>query len=542
MGELTYKQFKDMAARFRAAGDYANEFGCYYNMYRLDKERTYNELYDFRERLMANMATCRNLEQLRKTLKESYRISARDYFDDYCIFIEFERPLPQRFYWPRRKQLLPIAMALQKLATTDLELLAISLPPGVGKSTLAIFFLTWLAGRRPTEPILGGSHSMSFLSGVYSECLRIMTGGEYLWPEVFPGVRIVGTNAADLRIDLDKPKRFETLEFSSINSGNAGKVRARQLLYCDDLIDGIETAMSKTRLDKLWQTYTTDLRQRKQGDHCKELHIATRWSLYDPIGRLQEMYAGSDKALFIAIPALDENDESNFDYPFGVGFNTQFYHDQRRSMDDASWRALYMNEPIERDGTLYDRYEMRYYFDLPDKEPDAIVSVCDTADNGGDFWVMPIAYKYGQDYYIDRFVCDNGKPNLVENKIINVLCSEKVELIRFESNRAGGRTAERVQKELRNRGARTRVTTKWSQTNKETRIIVSSGYVKEHFLFKNPSAYENDKEYRQAMLMLFAYSMVGKNNHDDVPDALASLADMVGELDGNKVTVMRRPW
>ena len=165
-------------------------------------------------------------------------------------------------------------------------------------------------------------------------------------------------------------QRFETLEFTSIGTGNAGLYRASRLLYCDDLVSGIEVALSKERLDKLWETYTTDLRQRKIGDHCKELHIATRWSVHDVIGRLENDYGDSDRAKFIVIPALDENDESNFDYAYGVGFNTQFYRQQRDIMDDASWDALYMNEPIERQGVLFEAKELRRYFALPDKEPD----------------------------------------------------------------------------------------------------------------------------------------------------------------------------
>lgn len=540
---IGYNGFLKMAKRFRDAGDYNNEYGCLYNMYKLDKARARDNIIKFRLRLQAEVSDGRGSSKLRELIKNTYRIMAPDYFDDYCIYVEFDRPLDKRFYLPRRKQLLPLVEALQRLADGETDILGISLPPGVGKTTLAILFLTWLAGRNPDEPILGGSHSMSFLDGVYNECLRIIQGnGEYLWGDCFPNVPLCKTNAKDMRIDLGKHKRFETLEFTSVGAGNAGKVRAVQLLYCDDLVDGIETAMSKERLDKLWVTYTTDLRQRKQGNHCKELHIATRWSLYDPIGRLQNEYAGSDRAEFISVPALDENDESNFDYPFGVGFTTEFYHEQRKIMDDASWRALYMNQPIERDGVLYDHNELRTYFELPAREPDAILAVCDIADGGGDYWAMPIAYKYGEDYYIDGFVCDNGKPNLVENKIVNVLFDRGVQLARFESNRAGGRVAETIQKRIKERKGITRITTKWTQSNKETRIIVSSGYVKEHFLFKDRSLYAEDKEYRTAMNFVTSYSMRGKNQHDDVVDALSLLVDLVQNIDGNKVTVSRRLW
>lgn len=464
-------------------------------------------------------------------------------FDSFVLFCEFDRDERKQFYMPRRPQLKVVVNALQRLADGNLELLSISMPPGVGKSATAIFFLCWMAGKYPDLQILGGSHSNSFLRGVYDECLRIMDkDGEYLWYKVFPNVQVVDTNAKDMRIDLGQRKRFETLEFSSVGSGNAGKVRATNLLYCDDLVEGIEQAMSAERLEKLWQAYTVDLRQRKQGDSVKELHIATRWSVHDVIGRLQDLYEGSDKAEFISLPALDENDHSNFFYPYGLGFSVEMYHQQRDVMDDASWKALYMNQPIERFGLLYSPDELRRYFSRPERDPDAVLAVCDIADGGGDYWCMPIAYQYGNDFYIDYFVCDNGKPDIVEEKIVKVLIDHKVDMARFESNRAGGRVAESVQKKVRERGGKTKITTKWNQANKETRIVVSSGPAKNLFLFKDESLYEHDREYRTAMNLLCGYTMTGKNKHDDVPDAIAQLVDFVQGLDVRQVVVMKRPF
>lgn len=464
-------------------------------------------------------------------------------FESYLLYVESNREPEKKFYPPRRKVLKQVVDALQELADDKLDLLAVSLPPGTGKTTLAIFYLTWLGGRIPNEPMLTGSHSNSFVRGVYDECLRIMDGnGEYLWHDVFPGVKISGTNAKDCRIDLDRRQRFETLEFTSIGTGNAGLYRAATLLYCDDLVSGIEVALSKERLDKLWETYTTDLRQRKIGDHCKELHIATRWSVHDIIGRMEREYIDSDRAKFIVIPALDENDESNFDYAYGVGFSTKFYHEQRNIMDDVSWKALYMNQPIERDGILYQKDELRRYFDLPDKEPDAIIAVCDTKDRGVDYCVMPIAYQYGNDFYIEDVVCDNSNPEVVEARLVSKLIQHKVQMCRFESNSAGGRVAEKVQKEVKDRGGITKITTKFTTTNKETRIIVNSPFCKEHFLFKDDSVIKLDKEYRRMLDQLCSYTMVGKNKHDDTCDAFSFMAEFIQSLEANAVSVFRRPF
>lgn len=464
-------------------------------------------------------------------------------FESYILYIEWDREPDKKFYPPRRKVLRQVVNALQELADDKLDLLAVSLPPGAGKSTLAIFFLTWLAGKRPNEPKLTGSHSNAFIRGVYDECLRILeTNGEYLWRDVFPMVNVSSTNAKDCRIDVDKRQRFETLEFTSIGTGNAGLYRASDLLYCDDLVSGIEVALSKERLDKLWETYTTDLRQRKIGNHCKELHIATRWSVHDVIGRLESQYGNSDRAKFIVIPAMNKDDESNFDYDYGVGFTTEFYREQRDIMDDASWRALYMNEPIEREGLLYNSDELQRYFELPDSDPDAVIAVCDTKDRGTDYCVMPIVYQYGQRFFIEDFVCDNSNPDIVEARLVERLLKHHVHSAQFESNSAGGRVAQKVQDEVREKGGITKITTKFTTANKETRIIVSSGYAKEHFLFKDENYCKEHKEYKKAMDMLCGYTMAGKNKNDDVPDAIAMMVDYIDRLRVSKVEVFARPW
>lgn len=465
-------------------------------------------------------------------------------FDSFLQYMELNREAKKRFYQPRRKVLKTVVDDLQALCVDDkLDLLAVSLPPGSGKTTLALFFLAFLAGREPNSPILTGSHSNAFIRGCYDEVLRLVDPqGEYLWHDVFPGISVSGTNAKDCRIDFDKRQRFETLEFTSIGTGNAGLYRAATLLYCDDLVSGIEVALSKERLDKLWETYTTDLRQRKIGDHCKELHIATRWSVHDVIGRLEREYEKNDRAKFIRIPAMDENDESNFDYQYGVGFSTKFYREQRDIMDSVSWKALYQNEPVERAGLLYQEGELRRYFDLPEQEPDAIIAACDTKDRGTDYCAMPIAYQYGDDYYIEDFVCDNSSPEVVEAKLVAKLLKHRVQAARFESNSAGGRIAAEVQKQVKEKGGRTKITTKFSTQNKETRIIVAAGYAKEHFLFKDESVYKGDKEYRLAMSMLCGYTMAGKNKNDDLVDSIAMLVDFSESFRLAKVEVIKRPF
>ena len=467
-------------------------------------------------------------------------------FESYLLYTEINRPFAKQFYMPRRKQLKRIVDAMQEQADDKLDLLAVSMPPGTGKSTLALFYITWLAGRNPEKPILTGSHANSFLTGAYAECLRMMASdGDYLWNDCFPALKVISTNAQDKMIDIGKDKkdakRFTSLEFSSIGAGNAGKVRAEQLLYCDDLVSSMEESLSAERMNKLWEQYTVDLRQRKIGN-CKELHIATRWSVRDVIGRLEQMYGDSPRARFIVMSALNEKDESNFDYPIEAGFTTQFYHEQREIMDDASWKALYMNEPIEREGLLYNRDELRRYFELPDGEPDAVLAVCDTKDTGKDFCFMPVAYQYGSNFYVDAVVYSNAAPEIIDEQIAQVLTRRKVQMCQFESNAAGGRTADKVQQRIKELGGITKITKKYTTQNKETKIIVNSPFVKEHCLFKDDTVIKDDAAYRAALNALCSYTMRGKNATDDVPDGMAMLALFCQNLSAGKVEVIQRPW
>lgn len=461
--------------------------------------------------------------------------------DSYMQYIELQREPEKRFWIPRRKQLEPVCRAMQKLVDGELDILSISLPPGTGKSTLEIFLHSMMIGAFPDSCSLASGHSGTLTNSIYDGVNSILSDPDYLWHDVYPSAGTIITNAKEQTIDLGKKHRFSSLTCRAIGASLTGATRCEKLLTADDLVSGIEEALSIERLDKLWTAYTNDLKSRKKLN-CKELHLATRWSVHDPIGRLQTMYADSPKAQFLVMPAVDEDGESNFNYRYGVGFDKAYFEDMKNNLDDCSWRALFMNQPIEREGLLYNEDELRRYFELPSDSPDAVISVCDTKDKGVDYCVMPIAYQYGNDFYIEEIICDNNNPEIVETRLVEVLLRHKVKLSRFESNSAGGKIAEKVQKEVKSRGGITRITTKYSTANKATRIIVDSPFAKEHFLFKDNSIIKNNKEYKRALGMLCSYTMAGRNAHDDVPDAFSMLADFIQSFESQTVRVIQRPY
>ena len=463
-------------------------------------------------------------------------------FDSYMLYLEKNREYNRKFYEPRRKCLLKtgIVQALQDLEDGKLDILSISMPPSTGKTTIEKFFQSWQIGKYPEDSNLFFSHSGEITRMYYDGVYDITTSDEYTWSEIFPDVKLTSTNAKSEQINFGAYKPFPNVQCTSIGSSNAGKVRCNRLLMCDDLIGGIEVALNKNQLDKLWSIYTVDARQRKM-EGCKELHIATRWSVHDVIGRLQNTYEGNNRAKFIAVPDIDPvTGESNFMYDIN-GFSVDFYNEQALLMDDVSYRCLYKNEPIEREGLLYHKEDLRTYLELPIREPDAILGVCDTKNKGTDFLVMPVLYQYGEDYYLVDAICDDSADYGVQyENLAGKILEHNMQQVQFESNNGGDRVAFEVEKLVRERGGRCNITTKPTETNKETRIIVNADWVKKNVIFKDESQYTAKSDYGVFMRWLLAYSVSGKNVHDDVPDCMSLVALYITRQASAKVTVTSR--
>lgn len=527
-------EIREALEKFRKNKKRAEWYSCVEAIYKESKD--YSVVKQFRKENRRDISS--DPKGISHLLRESYILTARDYLDDYIIAMEWDRP--KKFYLPRRKALLPIVQGIQDLADDKLDLFCGSMPPGVGKSGVELFAISWMGGRNPEEGIILSSHNADFLKGAYAEVLREVTSDDYNWHEIFAGSKVVETDAKNMKIAIDIPQRFPTFQFSSIGAGNAGKVRALQLLCCDDLIASIEEAMSKERLDTKWRDYTVDLRQRKQGDHCKELHIATRWSVHDIIGRLETLNEGNDRARFLAIPALNEEGESNFDFGGSDGFTKEFYEDMKNTMDDMSFRALYMNEPIEREGLLYPLTDLETAYDLPEGEPDAILAVCDTAEGGGDNTVMPIFYVYGDKHYLWDVVDSDGLPDTTQPLCAEALIRNKVNKAQFESNSAGGRFADCVEQILKQNKGFTHITKKRTTVNKETKIIIESDWVKKNVVFKDKSIIEPKSMYQRFMNGLTSYTVAGRNKHDDEVDAISQYARFYRALGGMTVKLYDR--
>lgn len=468
-------------------------------------------------------------------------------FDSYLLYLEKNREEPEMFYLPKKEQLNKhgLIQAMQDLEDDKLKLLSISMPPGTQKTTLEKFFCSWIIGKYPKDYSLFFSHSGDITEMFYKGILDITTNSnEYTWNEIFPDVRLQSTNAKAETINFDKYKPYANIQCTSVGSKNAGKVRCNRYLYCDDLIGGIEEALNKNMLDKLWRIYGTDARQRKLNEQVKEIHIATRWSVHDVIGRLKLMYPNDERVRFIAIPDIDpKTGQSNFLYKYN-GMSVEFFKDQELGMDDISYRCLYKNEPIEREGLLYHDEDLRRFSSLPLSEPDSILGICDVKNKGTDYMFMPCAYQYGTDFYIVDCICDDNSDYGVQyERLSNIIVGHKMQQCEFESNNGGDRVSFEVNKRVEEKGGRCNITDKPTETNKETRIIVNADWVKKHCLFRVKENYSPKDDYGKMMSWLLSYSLVGKNVHDDVPDGMANFALFVNRLLYKKESrIVRSPY
>lgn len=460
--------------------------------------------------------------------------------DSYFQYIERKREPKDRFYMPRRKQLVKIGLidALQGMIDDKYDILCVSLVPGAGKSTIEKFFHSAVAGWFPKDYSLFYSHSGDITRMYYDGVFDIVTNDDdYAWHDIFPNLSVTSTNAKLGQFNIGKYKPFPSVQCTSVGSKNAGKVRASKFLLVDDMIGGIEEALNPTTLDKLWDKYAIDARQRKtqdtDGKPCKEIHIATRWSVHDVIGRIKNMYAGNPRVKIIAVPDIDPvTGESNFDYEYG-GFTKEFFADQQLLMDEISYKCLYKQEPVEREGLLFPDDKIRRYLNLPHGEPEIITAQCDTKGKGTDYFVMPILQKYGEDYYCVDCVCDNAADYEMQyENASNTLVNNQVQECEFERNAGGDRVAMEVNKRVENKGWICNITDTPTETNKEARIFQCSNWILQHVIFKDQSLYKPNEPYGVMMSLLKQYSVSGKKQLDDVPDVFSNFALRITQ--GNK--------
>lgn len=459
---------------------------------------------------------------------------APNVFESFLLYMEKNRPFKKKFYEPRMNPLKIVVKDLQDLEDGKIKFLGVSLPPRVGKSTLCIFFFAWICGKRPSSHNAMSGHSGILADRFYNDILKLTENEEYTFHEIFPEVHLADKSAEKNEIFYDAVESFATVTCRGIDGTWTGAVDISEdgYLYVDDLVRDRKESLSPRRLEGRYQDYLNILVDRKN-DGSKELMVGTRWNVMDPLGRIEKQYKNDPRYRFRKIPALDENGESNFDYPV-KGFSTQYYQDMKKKLDRNEWEAKFMQRPFVREGLLFQLDELRYYNGVLPEGDHRVVSACDVAWGGGDSLSMPVGYEYENgDVYIPKWVFNKGMKEETIPVVSGTIMGEKIRDIQFEANNGGDMYCKYVSEKLDEYGYKCSCTHKKAPGNMEklSKIIAYSGDIKRKFIFLQDDL--QDKEYSEAMEELGMYVQIGKNEHDDAPDGLTQLAmKLYGDIGG----------
>jgi len=533
---------------------YEDMLSAYQNHIKAGESEWHGENRKLRDRIVDMMTKAGEEKQFGLVAKfgEQYErsllISARKEFDCFLQYLEVHRPINERFYLPRRKVLRPIIEAFQEVADGKLDLLTVSQPKRTGKTTIGTWFVLFRAGNAPNgSSVCSGAGDM-LVKSFYNGMLDILTQKDkYSFYDIFPEAKLASTNADEKTINLKEKKRFATITCRPIDGQITGSTEATPdgLIYLDDCVKNEEEAVNRDRLDFLWDKIRGDILGRRL-EGCPIVAQGTRYSLYDPLGRLQEVAPNMGwRTKVLEIPALDPvTDESNFEIILDGKpmFTTEYYRHERGLVTEMQWMSQFQQQPFEAKGRLFPEDQLNRFFRLPDREPDAIVAACDTAEKGSDSVCMPVGYVYGEDVMIPDAVFDNSTPEHTKPECASVLIKNNVHLAQFESNSAGEYYARDVEEICKKQGYAISIRLKRSLAKKTTRIEVESDNILKHFYFLDKSLYSPNSQYGMMIKELTTFTRSGKVPHDDAPDGIAQLSALIRTLTVGKVEIMQRPW
>lgn len=469
---------------------------------------------------------------------EIMKLESEHLLESFMLYMEKNRPYKERFYQPREIPLRQVADGIQKLVDDELDELFVNCPSRVGKTQIVKMGYLWYGSKFPEMSNLYTAYSDKITSGFYDGLIELMTDPTYTYAELFPKnvEKKLITDGKDLTIDLIRKKTYPTFTMRSIYGTLNGACDCSGLAVADDLFSGIEEALSTDRQITVWGKFDNNFMKRLKRK-AKLINMGTRWAPKDVQGRRKELLESNEKYKnrrwnAVIIPALNENDESNFDYPYDLGYSTEDYHMIRASFEEnddmASWDAQDQQDPTERHGMLFPPESMLTFEpekDLPDREPDRIFAAVDEAYGGGDYVAMPICYQYNDFFYIIDVVFNNGDKKVTRPLIVEKCMKYHVRTIRFEETKTTADYREWCEKEWKDKGYQINSFGKAAPNNiaKKDRIFNKAPEIKEMY-FLHPSL--RSKEYNAFLKNMREFKMEGKVKNDDAPDSMAQLCDM----------------
>lgn len=487
------------------------------------------------------------------TYYDILKIEARDILDSYMLYVEKDRKRRERFYEPRRKTLKLVTDKLQALEDDELDELFVHMPARVGKSQELTLATSWKCARNTEASNLYVTYKEglggAFLDGV----MEIWTDPIYCFSDVFPEAIIVDTDAKNNKVDLQRKKKYKSLSGKGLTSGLNGEYDALGWLIIDDILEGIQDVLSPDVLRRKQIIFDNNVMKRKK-EKCKVVYNGTIWSLHDIYMNRLDFLENNPEAKDIRwdvlkIPALDPvTDESNFDYEYGVGFSTEYYRRERAKFEEnddmAGWYAQCQQEPIERDGAVFNPEHMKFYNGvLPTEEPYRITAACDVALGGEDNLAFAVAYMYEDGaVYIDDVVFDSSEKKITKPKVTDMIIDHDVGSAFFEANQGGEGYKDEVDEMLREKGKKINLVSQYAPTSmrKSQRIWDKAGTIREWY-FRDVGC--RSREYRAFMRNLYSFTIKGKNKHEDAADCLASLAYFIeGTWEPAKVEAVSNPF
>lgn len=465
-------------------------------------------------------------------------------FESFMLYMEKNRPVEERFYQNRINPLREVAFLIQDLYDDKLDEGMVFCPGRIGKTQIVKMGNLWFGSNRPERANLYSAYSDKITGGFYDGTKEMITDPTYTYNEIYPDNKIDGlTDGKDLTIDINRKKTYPTFTMRSIYGTLNGACDCDGLGIYDDLFSGIDEALSESRQTTVWGKFDNNFMPRIKPGKAKLIGIGTRWAPKDVQGRRLDLllndpeYAGI-RHREIIIPALNENGESNFDYPYNLGFTTLDYKRRMSSFENnddmASWLAQYQQEPIERKGQIFNIDNMDFYNpnEIEGIRPDRIFAANDPAYGGGDFVSMPICYEINGDHYITDAVYNDGDKEVTIPEVTSRMedhldkFKNKTAEVHFEETKSTYGYRMECEKIWNADGYPINVThdPADNQTAKMDRIKNHAPEIRK-LKFINPKFQK--KEYKKYFQNVISCTYEGKMKHDDGIDSTAQLCDMI---------------
>lgn len=490
---------------------------------------------------------------------KAYKLESFYRFESFLFYLEKNRKYDKRFYVPRRKTQAVVVQDLQDLEDDLLDTYSLSEPSRVGKTTTLDMFMAWVGAKKPWSHNAYGGHSGQLAKRFFRGLDNIVETPEYTFNELFTFyhpkmkkcVESKSSDPAEYTINLGEPDEFATFTCRGIDGTWTGAIDVSEdgYLCVDDLVRDREHSMSPSRMENTYQEYQNKMLDR-MNDGAKKVLIGTLWGVYDPIERERRLNDGNPRARFRKIPALTENDESNFEYEV-KGFSAKYYIQMRERLDKAEWMAKFQQQPFVREGLVLPIEQLRFFDGNLTDGKNRTWAALDPAFGGGDFVSMPVCRDYGDFKPIIDWVYDKRTPAYTVPLVVDSIINNGITRLQIEKNRGGDLYAEKVKDELKRRGyngCKVELKSAPQKISKEEKISAYSDYVKRNFSFMTHKSLANMPDvvptdaYLKALDAMSMYSPEGKNVNDDAPDSISQLAIMFESRGSATVEAVENPF